>query len=124
MPRSTHHRDGRRTGSISPLSAATLLLLVSMVVATSPAATRASTVPAPEARTQPVRLLVVGESDTDAAVSSAYKPQNQVPRGGTGPSIREPLEPCIWQPLVAPDLGGIRCARVRTALLDLPPPIV
>lgn len=115
----------RTAGRVTPLNAATLLLLVTMVLASSPAAPRAAFTHPTDPRPVSTGTVAV-ETDLDKS-----SPRRRVH------SQEHELAAAWWRTLVAgPDDGAARgevssarcnrpCERkIRPALIDLPPPLV
>gem|GEM_PF-1790920 len=120
MHTSTTHQYVRTRPAISPLSAATLLLLVSFVVSSSPnvggVRSTASDSHAPVGRL----AMVVGEERAAA--------RRTVPSQAEQPD-RSGLVKFLWATMISPsgvsigaEDASVCTNHVRTALLNLPPP--
>jgi hypothetical protein len=108
---------------VSPLSAATLLLLVTMVLASSPAAPRAAFVHPADPRPVPTRTLTADtESDWVTPRRNARSEETQAAAAWWGAAVRVEVDLREVGRVAAPagwvSVGG----RMRPALLDLPPP--
>lgn len=116
-------RERSTRTAFSPISAATLLLLVSLVVSTSPAIRGGPSVA--EHRPVAVRAVAVVEDRPDDdrrnPCSSAGQARAAVFHGLGQLDCVDPLFLVRSEP--ASDAAPMKRIRVRTALLDLPPPI-
>jgi hypothetical protein len=119
-------RTGRngRTGRAAPLSAATLLLLVTMVLASSPAAPRAAFVHPADPRPVPTGTLTVEtESDWVSHRRKARTEEQQAATAWWRTTVRSASVPSGQSP-ARPFAGEVPASyRIRPALLDLPPPV-
>jgi hypothetical protein len=118
-------RSAQRHGAprVSPLSAATLLLLVTMVLASSPAAPKAAFVHPLDPRPVPTRTLTAEIESEWASIHRQTRAEEKQSAAAWWRKLVAPAIPAADPGhLSALTLEHTLACRIRAALLDLPPP--